>query len=109
MLKIDQVIDILMKNKDKYRNHIFFGVKRIISPGDTKNVFTFQTFFRVNDNDDIELLCCDIKDVKLIEEINADTKYKTIFLSKVAHEFKNPLITISELIKKNYQQISAGS
>jgi nitrogen-specific signal transduction histidine kinase len=40
----------------------------------------------------------DITRSKLIEQKNAEFKYKTLFLSKVAHEFKNPLLCISELV-----------
>src|SRR4051812_9503325 len=38
-----------------------------------------------------------------MEKKNAEFKYKALFLAKVAHEFKNPLICISELIEKSIE------
>jgi signal transduction histidine kinase len=35
--------------------------------------------------------------------MNAEIKYKTLFLSKVAHEFKNPLLCITELVDEIYE------
>jgi signal transduction histidine kinase len=35
-----------------------------------------------------------------ISKINAEPKYKTLFLSKVAHEFKNPLLSIHEFVNQ---------
>jgi signal transduction histidine kinase len=35
-----------------------------------------------------------------ISKINAELKYKTLFLSKVAHEFKNPLLNIHEFVNQ---------
>ena len=40
----------------------------------------------------------DVTRSKIIEEARAQIKYKTLFLAKVAHEFKNPLIMIKELV-----------
>jgi two-component system, sensor histidine kinase and response regulator len=39
------------------------------------------------------------------EKKNAEYKYKTGLLSKVAHEFKNPLICISELIDQTVENL----
>jgi signal transduction histidine kinase len=46
----------------------------------------------------LELLLNDVTRSKTIERQNAEFKYKTMFLSKVAHEFRNPLVSIAELI-----------
>lgn len=53
----------------------------------------------------IEILMNDVSRTKLIEKHNAEFKYKTLFLSKVAHEFKNPLICIAELINQSYDSL----
>ncbi len=34
------------------------------------------------------------------EARNAEFKYRTVFLSKIAHEFKNPLICTTELVNQ---------
>src|SRR5690606_13375170 len=62
--------------------------------------FSFEIFCRSNskgDSSELDLLFNDVTRSKLIEKQNAEFQYKTLFLSKVAHEFKNPLICISEL------------
>jgi hypothetical protein len=48
--------------------------------------------------DKYEFIFNDITRSKLIEEKNAEFKYKNLFLSKIAHEFKNPLLCICELV-----------
>jgi signal transduction histidine kinase/CheY-like chemotaxis protein len=44
-----------------------------------------------------EFIFNDITRVKNNEEINAEFKFKSMFLAKVAHEFKNPILCITEL------------
>ena len=56
---------------------------------------------------EIDFLFNDVTRTKIIEINNADFLYKTVFLSKVAHEFKNPLICITELIDQIDDKISA--
>jgi signal transduction histidine kinase/CheY-like chemotaxis protein len=58
-----------------------------------------------------EIIFNDITKIIKNEERSAELKYKTMFLSKIAHEFKNPLICISELAElirqeKSYTQIN---
>lgn len=56
-----------------------------------------------NPEAELEILFNDVTRAKLKEKNNAEYKYKTRFLSKVAHEFKNPLICISELIDQSVE------
>jgi signal transduction histidine kinase len=44
-----------------------------------------------------EFLFNDITKIKSNEEIKAEFKFKSLFLAKVAHEFKNPILCITEL------------
>jgi signal transduction histidine kinase len=63
----------------------------------------FEIFCRLVKNDscdEIELLFNDVTRTKILEKTNADFIYKSTFLSKVAHEFKNPLLYISELVNE---------
>lgn len=55
-------------------------------------------FYENHEGENFEIIINDITRIKTYENKNAEFKYKTIFLSKVAHEFKNPLICIVELI-----------
>jgi signal transduction histidine kinase len=102
----------------------FAGVKRIENEAffDSKILttslveeFYFEIFFRYNFNkdtceDDFEFIFNDITRTKLNEKKNAEFKFKTLYLAKVAHEFKNPLICINELseqlIEKNPDKIT---
>jgi nitrogen-specific signal transduction histidine kinase len=52
-----------------------------------------------------EFIFNDISRVKVIEETKAEVKYKSLFLSKVAHEFKNPILCITELIDQIFDEI----
>jgi signal transduction histidine kinase len=58
--------------------------------------------------ENIEFIFKDITRTKIIEEKNAEFKLKSLFLSKVAHEFKNPLICITELIDQVYDELDNG-
>ena len=62
-----------------------------------------------HDLPEIDFLFNDVTRTKIIETNNAEFKYKTIFLSKVAHEFKNPLICITELIDQINDEIICGT
>ena len=64
---------------------------------------TFEVFCRYKFNqekkfDEFDIIFNDVTKAKQIEERKSEMKYKSIFLSKVAHEFKNPLISIKELV-----------
>ncbi len=48
----------------------------------------------------IEFILNDFTDLKETERINAENKYKEIIFTKIAHEFKTPLIGILYLVSK---------
>jgi signal transduction histidine kinase len=50
--------------------------------------------------DNYELMLNDVTNAITTEEAKAEVKYKSVFLSKVAHEFKNPLLCIIEFINQ---------
>jgi signal transduction histidine kinase len=53
----------------------------------------------------MEFLFNDVGRTKLREMQLAEFKYKSLFLSKVAHEFKNPLICITELLNRSFDML----
>lgn len=55
-------------------------------------------YYSTNTVDEFEFIFNNVTRTKINEERNAEFKYKTVFLSKVAHEFKNPLVCITELV-----------
>jgi signal transduction histidine kinase/CheY-like chemotaxis protein len=71
----------------------------------------FEVFGRritEGEEDQFEFLFNDVTRVKQQEEANADFKYKTLFLSKVAHEFKNPILCITELVTEIKEDIESN-
>lgn len=90
----------------KYRGFsefIFIGEKNLLSETDQSETF-FEVYCRYNKvengDEELEFLFNDVTRSKVIEKQKTEFKYRTLFLSKVAHEFKNPLICITELIKQ---------
>ena len=86
--------------------------------GDNENHIHFELYGRtyVNaDGDNIEMIFNDVTRTKIEQEKNAEIRYKTTLLSKIAHEFKNPLICLTEIIEeendkasiKNFKMITA--
>jgi signal transduction histidine kinase len=77
-----------------------------------KKIVNFEVNLRFYESNEInkvetfEFIFKDVTRTKTIEEKNAEFKYKTLFLSKVAHEFKNPLICITELVNQIYDKIN---
>ena len=71
-----------------------------------KDIRRFEVFFRFNqgnceEDEEYEMMFNDITKFKqLEEEKSAELNFKTEFLSKVAHEFKNPILCISELVNE---------
>jgi signal transduction histidine kinase len=64
----------------------------------------FEIFFREefssDDSNQFTFILCDITRTRIREKNKAELKYKSVFFSKVAHEFKNPLICITELVNR---------
>jgi signal transduction histidine kinase/CheY-like chemotaxis protein len=102
----DTVVDILC-NKNSYDNFIFIGTKDMeISPSSEINLEIFGRRYCQHDSTNrYEFIFNDITRSKQLEQKNAEFKYKTLFLSKVAHEFKNPLLCISELVEQIYEGV----
>jgi signal transduction histidine kinase len=110
---------ILTTNSDKSFLSIFIqyikqipNIENFISIGDitiehdnSEINFEIQCrYFNSGHEGELEILFNDVTRTKSIENQNAEFKYKTLFLNKIAHEFKNPLICINELINQFYDQ-----
>jgi signal transduction histidine kinase len=50
--------------------------------------------------DNFDFMLNDVSNVKISEEMNAEIRYKSVFLPKIAHEFKNPILSITELTEQ---------
>ena len=53
-----------------------------------------------------EYIINDVSIIKISDEIKKEVKYKSLFLAKIAHEFKNPIITISNLCQTLNSKVS---
>jgi signal transduction histidine kinase len=87
---------------------VFLGTKDIeVTPASFINLEVFGRCFSSSHNkiDRHEFIFNDITRSKQIEQNNAEIKYKTLFLSKIAHEFKNPLLCISELVEQVHDNL----
>jgi signal transduction histidine kinase len=76
----------------------------IYIPTDSQE-FKLEVHCRLNKSDkdlEIEFLFNDVSRTMLKEKQLAEFKYKSLYLSKLAHEFKNPLICVSELLNEAY-------
>jgi nitrogen-specific signal transduction histidine kinase len=102
---------------DLFKKHItcIEGIENFVLIGDkTLEVNESEINFEIQcrciglgENCELEFLFNDVTRTKIIEEKNAEFKYKCIFLSKVAHEFKNPLVCITELITQISEDLEA--
>jgi signal transduction histidine kinase len=104
---IDKVKKILLQNPEIH-NFTLIGDKTIEVDN---SEFNFEIYCRYidskyqDDDDELEFLVNDVTRTRLIEKHHVEMKYKTLFLSKIAHEFKNPLICIVELINQLHENI----
>jgi signal transduction histidine kinase len=68
----------------------------------------FEIFCRCSKGDcypnhlELDLMINDVTRSKLDQKIKSEFQYKSLFFSKVAHELKNPLICIAELVNQIY-------
>jgi signal transduction histidine kinase len=102
----EKIAKILNKKHDEVGdNFIFLGTKDIeIKPSSFLNLEVSGRYNELNSR--YEFVFNDVTRSKQIEQKNAEFKYKTLFLSKIAHEFKNPLLCISELVEQVTDNLS---
>jgi signal transduction histidine kinase len=108
----DQIESILNERYQEVGdNFIFLGTKDVeVISTSLINLEVFGRCYSSSHNiiDRHEFIFNDITRSKQIEQNNAEIKYKTLFLSKVAHEFKNPLLCISELVEQVHDNMVAN-
>ena len=72
----------------------------------------FELYGRLYNNEEgenVEMIFNDVTRTKIEQEKNAEIRYKTTLLSKIAHEFKNPLICLTEIIEEENEKLSANT
>jgi CheY-like chemotaxis protein len=78
------------------------GNKRLILSN--KEVADYEVWFKCLKSDKFIFLLKDCSSVHLLNELKMERKFKSSIISKVAHEFKNPLISINELVDQLSQR-----
>jgi signal transduction histidine kinase/CheY-like chemotaxis protein len=78
----------------------YIGEKCIQISADTSENNYFEVYCRCEKEQELEFMLNDVTRSKFFQKQKSEVKYKTLFLSKVAHEFKNPLMCINELINQ---------
>ncbi len=91
-----------ISNFPENNNFILIGYKTIEIEETEINFEIYCRYKKTDEENELEILFNDITRIKMNEKQNAEFKYKSLFLSKVAHEFKNPLICITELINQSF-------
>jgi signal transduction histidine kinase/CheY-like chemotaxis protein len=93
------------KRLDNYRNDQFKLLGNRLLSISHIDLIEFEVWGRKIKSDNYLILLKECTNVNnLQEEITKQLKFKTSFLSKVAHELKNPLISISELVERLYNR-----
>jgi signal transduction histidine kinase/CheY-like chemotaxis protein len=102
--KID-VLKLFLEENSYLEEFYFVGM---VEYHTFKDILYYELYGRtystlINDGEEkheYELSFNNVTNAKLTENANAEIKYKSVFLSKIAHEFKNPLLCIKELINE---------
>jgi signal transduction histidine kinase len=94
---VDTILEILKCST--HDGFIFLGTKCFYLDEENETIYyeIFGRCFKSEKSEFFEFIFNDVSRSTLINEANIEFKYKSLFLSKVAHEFKNPLLCISEL------------
>jgi signal transduction histidine kinase len=97
----EDVPTIDFRKLDNCRNDEFRLLGNRILSNFNIDLIEFEIWGKKMKNDNYIILLKECTNVKnLQEEIKKQLKFKSSFLSKVAHELKNPLISISELVEQ---------
>jgi signal transduction histidine kinase len=81
------------------KNFELLGDKSFIREGQETHYEVFYRYCKLNS--EFEIMFKDVTRSKNNEQKIADFKYKTVFLSKIAHEFKNPIVSMCELVEQS--------
>jgi signal transduction histidine kinase len=105
----NKIIDIFLQTFVKHisiipniQNFILIGDSNFLIDDSEISYEIHCRYYKSGNEGELEILFNDVTRTKINEKQNAEFKYKTLFLSKVAHEFKNPLICITELINQSF-------
>ncbi len=88
-------------SRENCNNFVLYGDKKVECPYTGNTIYLEIYFHHTNSLKEGHKLTFIFNDVTRTREIqDAEFKFKTIFLSKIAHELKNPLICMTELVNQ---------
>jgi signal transduction histidine kinase len=105
-LSFEEILDLILNENRKsgcFDKFQYLGIKTF-RRGDNENVQILELHLKIEEKGEgkvnYEIIFNDVTKSSLIKETEAKFKYKSLFLAKIAHEFKNPLLGIIELISQ---------
>ncbi len=93
----------ICKDLIETENFTLLGDKTLYKEGKEINVEIFYKYNR--EEKELDLMLKDVSRTKWNEQKSAEFKYKTVFLSKIAHEFKNPIVSMCELVNQSQDNL----
>ena len=111
---LDKIQMILFKGNETTKEHssvsqfIYLGTTLLIYDKDTYSHFEIYGRSYMNESgENIEIILNDVTRTQIEQEKNAEIRYKSTLLSKVAHEFKNPLICLTEIVEEEIEKMKS--
>jgi signal transduction histidine kinase len=95
ILTFENLMKVIDKIKENQQNFSILGNKTFLNEDKIEISFRYNKEFNY-----VEFNVKDISLITKVQDYQAKIKYRTLFLSKVAHEFKNPLFSMVELINQ---------
>lgn len=99
--------DKVKTERQNDKDFIFLKYQTIELVNCEKESITYEIFIK-SESDVVEFILNDITRIKEYEKKEFEVKMQNVFLTKIAHEFKNPLLCTQELINQiieNLQKI----
>lgn len=106
-VELNEFIEVFkLKSSLNPQDFLVIGTSKIVLQNEFKYI-EVKVRFNLNDTglgEFCEFLLCDVTRIKEGDIIKSQLKYKSLGLAKVAHEFKNPILTIITLLKEIEEQ-----
>lgn len=105
-IKTEDLVKILQPFELQSNSFFLIGEKQYVYKEVENDIssITFEIFCRIiklnSGQFEVEFLFKEVTQAKILENQKSEFQSKSIYLSKVAHEFKNPLLCIVELLDK---------
>ena len=87
---------------------VYLGTMLMIYHKDNHSHFEIYGRSYTNESgENIEIILNDVTRTQIEQEKNTEIRYKSTLLSKFAHEFKNPLICLTEIVEEEIEKMKS--